>query len=164
MMRVLSPLLVIGGPAGAGKTSIADAVAQRLDARVFGLADSAGDDQHIVDLGGLQDRLDAHEDAPLVVIEGVFALALPPIRWAARWTVYVDTPQDISLARRALSQDDPRAVLRAYLDGGRDAQARHVAPGRQLADLVVDGAEPLPDVAARIVLMIRRNTRTAAGS
>ncbi|HTJ34951.1 MAG TPA: hypothetical protein VL738_17120 [Dactylosporangium sp.] len=150
MMRVLPPLLVIGGPAGAGKTSIAEAVAKRADAPVVGLADSAGEDQHCVDLVALQHRLDVFEDAPLVVIEGVFALTLPPIRWAARWTVYVDTPPDISLARRALSQDDPRAVLRAYLDGGRDAYARNVAPGRQLADLVVDGTEALPALAVRI--------------
>ncbi|MFG2039788.1 hypothetical protein [Dactylosporangium sp. NPDC048998] len=161
MMRVLPPLLVIGGPAGAGKSSIADAVAQRLDAPVVGLADGAGEDQHGVDLNTLQDRLDAHEDAELVVVEGVFALALPPIRWAARWTVYVDTPLDISLARRALGRDDPRAVLRAYLDGGRDAHARNVAPGRQLADLVVDGADPLPDTAERIYRFITRRSTTA---
>ncbi|MEV8512318.1 hypothetical protein [Dactylosporangium sp. NPDC051484] len=150
MMRVLPPLLVIGGPAGAGKSSIADAVAKRVDAPVVGLDDSAGEDQHSVDLNTLQDRLDAHEDAELVVVEGVFALALPPIRWAARWTVYVDTPLDISLARRALGLDDPHTVLRAYLDGGRDAHARNIAPGRQLADLVVDGTDPLPDTAERI--------------
>jgi len=149
-MRVLPPLLVIGGPAGAGKSSIAAAVAGLSDAPVVGLADSGGPDEHSVDLPALQLRLDAHDGAPLVVVEGVYALVLPPIRWAARWTVYVDTPLDLSLARRALSQDDPRAVLRAYLDGGRAAHARTVAPGRQLADLVVDGTEPLPAIAARI--------------
>src|SRR5258706_15978922 len=105
MMRVLPPLLVIGGPAGAGKTSVAEAVAKRVDARVVGLGENPSDDQHDVDLSKLQERLDLFEDAPLVIVEGVFALALPPIRWAARWTVYVDTPADISLARRALSQD-----------------------------------------------------------
>jgi uridine kinase len=150
MMRVLPPLLVIGGPAGAGKTSVAEAVAERVDAPVVGLGENPSNDQYDVDLSQLQERLDLFVDAALVIVEGVFALALPPIRWAARWTVYVDTPLDISLARRALSQDDPRAVLTAYLDGGRDAHARTVAPGRQLADLVVDGTEPLRDVAARI--------------
>ncbi|WP_432992984.1 hypothetical protein [Dactylosporangium sp. CA-233914] len=150
MMRVLPPLLVIGGPAGSGKSSIAAAVAELVDAPVVGLADSAGEDQHCVDLPALQLELDEHEEAAMVVIEGVFPLALNPIRWAARWTVYVDTPLDISLARRALSQDDPRSVLRAYLEGGREAQARWVAPCRQLADLVVDGADPLPETAARI--------------
>ncbi|WP_433219391.1 hypothetical protein ACQP00_15090 [Dactylosporangium sp. CS-047395] len=155
MMRVLPPLLVIGGPSGAGKSSIAAAVAKLADAPVVGLGDSAGADQHIVDLVALQLRLDEHEEAPLVVIEGVYALSLPPIRWAARWTVYVDTPLDLSLARRALSQDDPRAVLRAYLDGGREAQTRTAAQGRQLADLVVDGTADLPDIAARIHRFIR---------
>ncbi|MEV6931832.1 AAA family ATPase [Dactylosporangium sp. NPDC051485] len=150
MMRALPPLLVIGGPAGAGKTSVAEAVAKRVEAPVVSLADSGDEDQHGADLSVLQSRLDVHEDAPLVVVEGVFALAMPPIRWAARWTVYVDTPLDIALARHALSHPDPRAELRAYLDGGRDAHARHVAPGRQLADLVVDGSDPLADLAAQI--------------
>lgn len=150
MMRVLPPLMVIGGPPGAGKSAIAGAVAKRVPAEVVGLRDSAGADQHTIDLGALQERLDTFADAALVIVEGVFPLTLPPIRWAARWTVYVDTPLDISLARRALGRDDPRAVLRAYLDGGRAAHARHVAPGRQLADLVVDGAGPVDDVAARI--------------
>ena len=92
MMLVPPPLLAIGGPPGAGKSSIAAAAAKRLDAAVVGLGDSTGEDQHAVDLVAMQDALDDLEDVPLVIVEGVYALALPPIRWAARWTVYVDTP------------------------------------------------------------------------
>jgi uridine kinase len=155
MMLVPPPMLAIGGPPGAGKSSIAAAAAKRLDAAVVGLGDSAGEDQHTVDLDAVQDALDDLEGVSLVIVEGLYALALPPIRWAARWTVYVDTPLDLALARRALTDDDPGAVLRAYLDGGRDALARTIAPGRQLADLVVDGSGPLPDVAARIHEFVR---------
>ncbi|GAA0725225.1 hypothetical protein Drose_22460 [Dactylosporangium roseum] len=147
MMRAVAPVLAIAGPAGAGKTSIATATAGLLAAAVVGLDDGGCADQHGVDLPALQDRLDDLDDAGFVIIEGVFALALPPIRWAARYTVYVDTPLDISLARRALHQPDPRPVLRGYLEHGRDGHARFVAPGRQLADLVVDGTRS-PDAVA----------------
>ncbi|MFI5912424.1 hypothetical protein [Dactylosporangium sp. NPDC051541] len=156
MMRVLPPLLVIGGPAGSGKSSIAAAVGRLAAAPVVDLGDSAQDDPHSVDLPALQLRLDEHEEAPLVVVEGVFALALPPIRWAAKWTVYVDTPLDLSLARRALDHTDPHTVLRAYLDGGREAHIRTVVTGRQLADLVVDGSAHLPEVAGKIHRFLTR--------
>ncbi|GAA3456037.1 hypothetical protein GCM10018962_78710 [Dactylosporangium matsuzakiense] len=149
-MRVLPPLLVIGGPAGSGKTSIASEVGKLAHAPVVDLGDSGDDDPHAVDLPALQLRLDAHEEARMVVVEGVYALALPPIRWAAKWTVYVDTPLDLSLARRALDHRDPAVILRAYLAGGRETHLRTVATGRQLADLVVDGSHDLADVAGRI--------------
>jgi uridine kinase len=149
-MRAVPPVLAIAGPAGAGKSSIAEAAAQRLDAAVVGLGDSGQSDPHEVDLLALQYRIDEFDDAAFVIVEGVFALALSPIRWAARWTVYVDTPLDISLARRALHVSDPVPVLRGYLEHGRDGHARFVAPGRQLADLVVDGTQPLDAVADRI--------------
>jgi uridine kinase len=158
MMRAVPPVLAIAGPAGAGKSSIADAAAELLGGVVVGLHDSAQADPHAVDLVGLQQRLDAHDDATFVIVEGVFALALPPIRWAARWTVYVDTPLDISLARRALHHDDPRPLLRGYLEHGRDGHARFIAPGRQLADLVVDGTQPVDAVAAQIRRFVRETS------
>ncbi|WP_238009038.1 hypothetical protein KZZ52_20725 [Dactylosporangium sp. AC04546] len=150
MMLAVPPLLVLAGPAGSGKSSIAAAVAGPLGATVVGLGDGGFADQHGVDLIALQERLDTVQDAPLLIVEGVFALTLPPIRWAARWTVYVDTPPDIAIARRALDAEDPRQVLRGYLEHGRDVLARFVANGRQLADLVVDGTQPVDAVADRI--------------
>ncbi|MET7398976.1 hypothetical protein ABZS66_36410 [Dactylosporangium sp. NPDC005572] len=154
MMRALPPLLVIAGPAGSGKSSIAASVASPLGAAVVGLDDGGFADQHGVDLIALQHRLDEVQDAPMLVVEGVFAMALLPIRWAARWTVYVDTPPDIAIARRALEAEDPRSVLRGYLEYGRDGFARFVANGRQLADLVVDGTQPVDAVADRIVQFV----------
>src|SRR4051794_3385795 len=80
----------------------------------------------------------------LVVVEGLFALTLPAVAARASWRVYVDTPDDIRLARKILrkievQRQDPRVSLLNYLASGRERHAAHVAPSRSLADLVVDG-------------------------
>lgn len=80
----------------------------------------------------------------LVVVEGLFALTLPAVAARATWRVYVDTPDDIRLARKILrkievQRQDPRLSLLNYLQSGRERHAAHVAPSRSLADLVVDG-------------------------
>lgn len=80
----------------------------------------------------------------LVVVEGLFALALPAVTARAAWRVYVDTPDDIRLARKILrkievQRQDPGVSLRNYLQTGRARHAEYVAPSRGRADLVVDG-------------------------
>jgi uridine kinase len=80
----------------------------------------------------------------LVVVEGLFALTLPVVTARATWRVYVDTPDDIRLARKILrkievQRQDPALSLRNYLMTGRERHAAHVAPSRAVADLVVDG-------------------------
>ncbi|SFF20747.1 uridine kinase [Actinacidiphila alni] len=80
----------------------------------------------------------------LVVVEGLFALTLPAVVARATWRVYVDTPDDIRLARKILRKidvlgQDPGLSLRNYLLSGRERHAEYVAPSRARADLVLDG-------------------------
>ncbi|WP_405580515.1 uridine kinase [Streptomyces sp. NBC_01190] len=79
----------------------------------------------------------------LVVVEGLFALTLAPVVARATWRIYVDTPDDIRLARKILRkiavQQDPGVSLRNYLTHGRDRHTEYVAPSRDRADLVLDG-------------------------
>jgi uridine kinase len=80
----------------------------------------------------------------LVVVEGLFALTLPVVAARATWRVYVDTPDDIRLARKLLRKidvlgQDPRLSLLNYLQSGRERHAEYVAPSRARADLVLDG-------------------------
>lgn len=95
----------------------------------------------------------------LVVVEGLFALTLAAVTARATWRVYVDTPDDIRLARKILrkievSGQDPRVSLLNYLQSGRERHAAHVAPSRSLADLVVDGtADEFAMIAAVTVLI-----------
>ncbi len=90
------------------------------------------------------DELAASGRHRLVVVEGLFALTLSVVAARSTWRVYVDTPDDIRLARKILRKievlgQDPGLSLRNYLLSGRDRHAVHVAPSRSLADLVVDG-------------------------
>ncbi|WP_431952485.1 uridine kinase family protein [Actinacidiphila sp. bgisy167] len=95
----------------------------------------------------------------LVVVEGLFALALASVRERADWRVYVDAPDDIRLARKILrkievQRQDPRLSLLNYLQSGRERHAVHVAPSRALADLVVDGTTEGPDMLAAVLGLI----------
>ncbi|MFC4030317.1 uridine kinase [Streptomyces polygonati] len=95
----------------------------------------------------------------LVVVEGLFALTLPVVTARATWRIYVDTPDDIRLARKILrkievQRQDPALSLRNYLLNGRERHAAHVAPSRSRADLVVDGtADEYAMIAAVRVLI-----------
>jgi len=85
--------------------------------------------------------------APLVVVEGLFALWWAPLRALLDVAVYVDAPADVRLARR-LQRDvrergrDVEAVLRQYLETVRPMHERYVEPTRAFADVVIvnDGA------------------------
>jgi uridine kinase len=95
----------------------------------------------------------------LVVVEGLFALTLPVVAARAAWRVYVDTPDDIRLARKILrkievQRQDPALSLRNYLLTGRERHAAHVAPSRSLADLVVDGTADEYAMIAEVLTLI----------
>jgi uridine kinase len=95
----------------------------------------------------------------LVVVEGLFALTLPAVAARASWRVYVDTPDDIRLARKILrkievQRQDPALSLRNYLLNGRERHAAHVAPSRSLADLVVDGTTDEYAMIAEVLTLI----------
>jgi uridine kinase len=96
----------------------------------------------------------------LVVAEGLFALSLPCVVRRAAWRVYVDTPDDIRLARKILRKietqhQDPRLSLRNYLQTGRDRHTAHVAPTRAAADLIIDGTTSEADMLAAVMPLIK---------
>jgi len=95
----------------------------------------------------------------LVVVEGLFALTLAVVAARSTWRVYVDTPDDIRLARKILRKievlgQDPGLSLRNYLLSGRERHAVHVAPSRSLADLVVDGTADAFAMIAAVTMLI----------
>jgi uridine kinase len=95
----------------------------------------------------------------LVVVEGLFALTLPAVAARAGWRVYVDTPDDLRLARKILrkievQRQDPGESLRNYLQHGRARHAEYVAPSRSRADLVVDGTADEYAMIAEVLALI----------
>jgi uridine kinase len=95
----------------------------------------------------------------LVVVEGLFALTLAEVAARSTWRVYVDTPDDIRLARKILrkiesQRQDPRVSLLNYLASGRERHSTHVAPSRSLADLVVDGTGEEFSMIAAVTMLV----------
>lgn len=93
--------------------------------------------------------------APVVILEGIFILALPALRDACDLRVYVDAPADICLARRILRDVHERGrtvqlCIDQYLRSVRPAQEALVLPSRVHADLIVTGPQDVPTIAARI--------------
>jgi uridine kinase len=95
----------------------------------------------------------------LVVVEGLFALALPAVASRATWRVFVDAPDDVRLARKILrkievQRQDPRLSLLNYLATGRQRHAEYVAPSRDGADLVVDGTASGSEMIAEVIALV----------
>lgn len=82
------------------------------------------------------------EPAPILILEGIHALSMPKIRPLIDLSVYVDTPDDLRLARR-IRRDvvergrEVEGVLQQYLGTVRAAHYRYTYPAMFEADLVI---------------------------
>lgn len=80
--------------------------------------------------------------APILILEGIHALSIPEIAPLIDLSIYVDTPDDLRLARR-LRRDvlererSVESVLSQYLASVRPAHFRHTYPAKFGADLVI---------------------------
>ncbi|WP_405550718.1 hypothetical protein OG215_37435 (plasmid) [Streptomyces globisporus] len=169
-------VLALAGGAGSGKTTLAESLAAahprtsllHLDQYVHTqpgrapLAPSilgAGEvidfsDPASIDWGRVRQAVDEAPAEDLLVVEGTFALE-KQIRRLARWTVFLETPDDLRLARKTLRKigegADPRISLLGYLARGREGHYRHVAPMRQTAGLILDGTLPTQHLTDQLI-------------
>ncbi len=80
--------------------------------------------------------------APIILLEGIHALSIPAITPLIDLSIYVDTPDDLRLARR-IRRDvvergrDIEDVLRQYLSTVRAAHYQFTYPTKFSADLVI---------------------------
>ena len=82
------------------------------------------------------------EPAPIIILEGIHALSVPEVRPLIDLSIYVDTPDDLRLARRIRRDVVERgrsveSVLAQYLGTVRAAHYRHTFPAKFEADLVI---------------------------
>ena len=82
------------------------------------------------------------ESAPILILEAIHALSIPKIRNFIDLSVYVDTPDDLRLARRIRRDVIERgrtvdSVLMQYMSTVRSAHYRWTHPAKFDADLVI---------------------------
>ncbi|MEL7109052.1 MAG: uridine kinase [Pseudomonadota bacterium] len=88
------------------------------------------------------DKTRAISPAPIIILEGIHALSVPELKPLIDLSIYVDTPDDLRLARRLRRDVVERgrsieSVLTQYLGTVRAAHYRHTFPAMFEADLVI---------------------------
>lgn len=105
------------------------------------------------------DQTETVAAADVVLVEGILTLAYAPLAQMADLCVFVDTPDDLRLVRRIRRDLSERgrtidSVLDQYLNTVRPMHQQFVAPSRDVADLVLCGAEARDRVADALVAAV----------
>jgi uridine kinase len=112
-------------------------------------------------------RTETVAPAPLLIVEGLFALHYPELLPVFRLRVYIDTPDSLCYERR-LKRDieqrgrSPESVRRQYEARVRPASIAFVRPSAAHADLVLDGIGALDWKVERVVTELRARGLLAA--
>ena len=93
--------------------------------------------------------------ADIILLEGVLAMSNPTIRALVDYTIFVDTPLELCLARRidrdAIQRGRSEASVRDFWESrAMPMFAQFVAPWLSEADLVIDGSEAIDEELCRI--------------
>ena len=112
------------------------------------------------------------DPAPVIILEGIHALSIPEIEPLIDLSVYVDTPDDLRLARRIRRDTKERersleSVLGQYLGTVRPAHYAFTHPAKFIADLVLadEGlpaygrVRPAPEAIERMLAPIMERLR-----
>ena len=104
------------------------------------------------------------EPAPFLIIEGLFVLYWDDVRNLCDTTVYVDAPDELCLDRRKRRDICERgrtleSVLKQYNETVRPMAAKYVWPGKEVAGLVVSGAESLEHCAAEVLRDVKEKLK-----
>jgi uridine kinase len=107
------------------------------------------------------DRTETIHPAPLIVVEGLFALVYPELLPLYHLRVYLETSEAISFERR-LHRDvaergrTPESVRRQYEETVHPAALAWVRPSSANADLIVDGSVTPDRIVEQVVVELRR--------
>ncbi|GLY78020.1 uridine kinase family protein [Actinoallomurus iriomotensis] len=165
-------LVAISGLPGSGKSVLAEALGRTLAVPVVGMdayyrpAPPGGwvdfSDPANLDVDVVLEQIDRHRAAgtELVIAEGIFALTLDAVRSKADLKVWLEIPMDIGLARKMLRKLEAGAdiapSIRGYLERGRAGYLDHVLPGRDHADLCLEGTRTVDDLVTEMAGRVLR--------
>lgn len=81
---------------------------------------------------------------PIILVEGILIYAIEELRKLLDIKVFVDTDDDIRLARRTMRDMQERgrsteSIITQYLDTVRPMHNKYVYPYKQFADLIISG-------------------------
>jgi uridine kinase len=106
-------------------------------------------------------RTETIQPAPLLVVEGLFALVYPELLPLYQMRVYVETPEEVCFERRLRRDVAERgrteeSVRRQYRETVHPAALAWVRPSAAHADLILDGAEDLDWKVEQVVAWLRQ--------
>ncbi len=88
----------------------------------------------------------SNSNSEIVIVEGLFTLAIEPIRRLLTTSIFVHLDADLRAIRRLLrdmkggrASTDPEFIARYYVESARVGHAKFVEPSREFADRVVVG-------------------------
>lgn len=101
---------------------------------------------------------------PVVLVEGILLLAIPEIRQLINLRIYVDTPADLRIVRRAKRDTTERgrtleSVFQQYEQTVRPMHLEFVEPSKTHADLIVPWEQHNQPAIELIVDCINRRSR-----
>lgn len=101
--------------------------------------------------------------SPLLLVEGIHVLAVPPLRAVLDVRVFVYAPDDVRLARRLRRDVVHRGrtmadVLDQYEQTVRPMHQRFVEPSTVHAGLVLDGTQPVDVLADQLAAFLERSS------
>lgn len=122
----------------------------------------------------MPDRRRDISPAPVIIFEGIHTLSIPDADELIDLRVYVDTPDDLRLARR-IRRDvlerkrSVKSVLSQYMGSVRPAHYAHTYPAKFGADLVIadeglpayGAVRPTADAVERMLAPVLERLRTA---
>jgi uridine kinase len=87
---------------------------------------------------------------PFIIVEGLFPFYWETVRNLMNTRVFVDASPDVCLERRLERDTVERArpreeVIRRFNTMSRPMYEKHVLPGREYADVVIDGTRPIEE-------------------
>jgi uridine kinase len=97
----------------------------------------------------------------IIIVEGTLALAIEPVCSCFDYSVFIDAPADIRLLRRIERdlQDRGRTlddVKWQYFHTVRPMYEKYIAPSKNRADLIIDGALPLDALTKQFVSEVKK--------
>lgn len=103
--------------------------------------------------------------APVILLEGLFALWWEGLRSSLDLKVFVDAPADVRLARRIQRDTRERgrsvdSVVMQYLGTVRAMHERYIEPTRLYADVVLRSDGPVESTVGALVAILERKAGT----